>query len=279
MSSRTFPTVGGPEAAGFHTTTRESKRAHLRVPAFKNATKIHRKDQQEREKRMKTVAGEGKKGEFLGVQRIGVQRRVQGFGVQGKGFCGQKQKQNKKKMKSKMRKKKKKKMEKAEKEETEQTPSVRLRPISTSANFDFGQLTEVKMAEVELTEVEHPLLFTSLFTLFVRGCHFFLVTESFFLGVQRSAKVFFFFGYKKLFFDTEHFFWVDIVSSVGIRLWDLATEWCPSPKSSTPWPTPSLSNLALNSSFPLGQCSAEKLAEGPKVGVLGSGNRENKRKK
>ena len=32
----------------------------------------------------------------------------------------------------------------------------RLRPISTSANFDFGQLAEVELSEVELAEVEHP---------------------------------------------------------------------------------------------------------------------------
>ena len=42
--------VGPP---GFHTTTREPKRAHLRVPVFKN--KIQRKDPQEREERKKIV--------------------------------------------------------------------------------------------------------------------------------------------------------------------------------------------------------------------------------
>ena len=31
-------------------------------------------------------------------------------------------------------------------------------PISTSANFDFGQLAEVELSEVELAEVEHPPL-------------------------------------------------------------------------------------------------------------------------
>ena len=39
------------------------KRAHLRVPAFTKTTKIQREDPQERERRMKTVAGEGKKKE------------------------------------------------------------------------------------------------------------------------------------------------------------------------------------------------------------------------
>ena len=43
-----------------------NKRAHLRVPAFKN-TKIQREDpQREREKRAKMEAGEGKKREILG---------------------------------------------------------------------------------------------------------------------------------------------------------------------------------------------------------------------
>ena len=47
---------------GFHTTAREPKRAHLRVPAFKNTTKIPREDpQREREKRAKMETGEGKK--------------------------------------------------------------------------------------------------------------------------------------------------------------------------------------------------------------------------
>ena len=146
---------------GFTRQLENSKRAHLRVLAFKNTTKIQRKDQQEREKRMKTVAGEGKKSEILGVQRrrgpaeggsSGGRCPAEGldFRVQGKGFGEQKQKQNKKKMKSMMRKKKKKKrkrerkkrkrerkrrkQEKADQEATEQTPSVPLRPISTSAN-------------------------------------------------------------------------------------------------------------------------------------------------
>ena len=43
-----------------HTTAREPKRAHLRVPAFNHTTKIQRNDPQER-KKMKIVAGEEKK--------------------------------------------------------------------------------------------------------------------------------------------------------------------------------------------------------------------------
>ena len=38
----------------------------FRAPAFKNTTKIQRKDSQEREERKKIVAGEGKKSEILG---------------------------------------------------------------------------------------------------------------------------------------------------------------------------------------------------------------------
>ena len=48
---------GGPEAAGVS----HDSRAHFRVPAFKNTTKIQREDPQERERRMEIVAGERKK--------------------------------------------------------------------------------------------------------------------------------------------------------------------------------------------------------------------------
>ena len=76
----------------------------------------------------------------------GVQRRgCPGFRVQGSCFGDRKQEQNKKETKSKMRKKKKKqnkvkerqktKRKNEKKEETEQTPSVRLRPISSSASW------------------------------------------------------------------------------------------------------------------------------------------------
>ena len=52
-------TPAAPKPLELQTTAREPKRAHFRVPAFKNTTKIPRKDPQEREERMKTVAGEG----------------------------------------------------------------------------------------------------------------------------------------------------------------------------------------------------------------------------
>ena len=109
---------------------------------------------------------------FWGVQRRGGGSSGGGggfgvWGLQGKGFWGQKQKQNKKKMKSKMRKKKKKKKKREEKRKKQKKKKqskhhlfdfgqFRLRPISTSANFDFGQVAEVELAEVELAEVEHP---------------------------------------------------------------------------------------------------------------------------
>ena len=51
---------------GFHTTVRESKRAHLRVPAFKKTTKIQREDTQRGKKRTNFAAGQGKKSEILG---------------------------------------------------------------------------------------------------------------------------------------------------------------------------------------------------------------------
>ena len=53
------PGLVGPP--GFHTTTREPKRPHFKVPVFKNTTKIPRKRPNKREKRMKTVAGGVKK--------------------------------------------------------------------------------------------------------------------------------------------------------------------------------------------------------------------------
>ena len=158
---------------GLHMSTRELQTCTVDGNGASNTTKIQRKDQQEREKRVNTVVGEGKqRAKFWGVQRRGpvegVHRKgsnggggpAEGLGLsfQGKGFWGQKQKQNKKKIKSKIRKKKKKrerekrkrkrrKQEKTEKEEKEETPSVRLRPIATLANFDFGQFdSEVELA-------------------------------------------------------------------------------------------------------------------------------------
>ena len=56
---------GGPIRPGRRGFTRQpespNKCAHFRVPAFENTTKIQRKDPQERERRMKIVAGGGKK--------------------------------------------------------------------------------------------------------------------------------------------------------------------------------------------------------------------------
>ena len=64
-----FWEVGGPRRVGprtravkppgFHTTAREPKRAHFRVPSFKNTTKIQREDTQRERKR--TKMGERKK--------------------------------------------------------------------------------------------------------------------------------------------------------------------------------------------------------------------------
>ena len=50
---------------GFHTTTREPKRAHLRARRFKTPPKFHEKTSRERQKEQK-CAGEGKKSEILG---------------------------------------------------------------------------------------------------------------------------------------------------------------------------------------------------------------------
>ena len=62
-----FQHFGGPLRPGFHTTTREPKRAHLRIPVFTKTTKIQREDTQrettrakmerEREKREKILGG------------------------------------------------------------------------------------------------------------------------------------------------------------------------------------------------------------------------------
>ena len=156
----------------------ESQNVHIfRVPAFKTPTKFN--ERTPRERRMKIVAGGGKKERNFGrsggglsggglssgglssgrVHRqwgaeFGVSGSVQVFRDENRNKTKTKMKRdmskNKKKVKkSKMRKQKKK--QEREKEETEQTPSFRLRPInfefgqfrvrpiSTSANFDFGQ--------------------------------------------------------------------------------------------------------------------------------------------
>ena len=57
------PKGGAPP--GFHTTAREPKRAHFRVQAYKNTTKLHK-----RGKMMKIVASDGKKSaKFWAVRR------------------------------------------------------------------------------------------------------------------------------------------------------------------------------------------------------------------
>ena len=55
-----FSLLGGPfmKPLGFTRQPKNSKRAHFRAPALQTPPKIHENDQQEREKRMKTVAGE-----------------------------------------------------------------------------------------------------------------------------------------------------------------------------------------------------------------------------
>ena len=59
------PGLVGPP--GFHTTAHEPKRAHLRVPVFKNTTKIQRKSPPERGEKNKNCGGRGKKkSEILG---------------------------------------------------------------------------------------------------------------------------------------------------------------------------------------------------------------------
>ena len=70
---------------GFHTTTREPKRAHLRVPAIKkNTTKIQREDTQRGKKRTNFAVGEGKN-EILGGPGEG---RSRGRAVQGRAVPG-----------------------------------------------------------------------------------------------------------------------------------------------------------------------------------------------
>ena len=84
---------------GPHTTAPEPKRGHWRVGAFKNTTKIQREDPQEKEERMKIVAGVGKteggpaegghtvRGED--VQNLGQVPKKLGFGPNWFGLAGQ----------------------------------------------------------------------------------------------------------------------------------------------------------------------------------------------
>ena len=55
-----------PKPPGFHTTTREPKRVHLRVPVFKNTTKIQRKGPTREGEKNKNCGGREKKSEILG---------------------------------------------------------------------------------------------------------------------------------------------------------------------------------------------------------------------
>ena len=74
---------------GCHTTVREPKRAHLRVPVFKNTTKIQREDIQRGKKRTNFAAGEGKKrAKFWAVPEAVPGRAVPGRAVPGKGGPG-----------------------------------------------------------------------------------------------------------------------------------------------------------------------------------------------
>ena len=74
---------------GFHTTAREPKSAHLRVPAFNHTTKFQRNDPQERRKK-ENCGGRGKKrAKFWAVRRKGVRRRGSGGGVRVGGESGE----------------------------------------------------------------------------------------------------------------------------------------------------------------------------------------------
>ena len=68
--------------SGFHTTTREPKRAHVRVPAFKNTTKIQRKGSTREGEKNKNCGGRRKKkSEILGGPAEGGRRRGAGGGA------------------------------------------------------------------------------------------------------------------------------------------------------------------------------------------------------
>ena len=66
-----------PKPPGFHTTTRDPKRAHLRVSVFTKTTKFNEKTPRERQKERKWGAGEGeKKAKFWAVRWRAVWRKV-----------------------------------------------------------------------------------------------------------------------------------------------------------------------------------------------------------
>ena len=82
---------GGPVwwgRRGSHTTAREPRRAHLRVPVFKNTTKIQREDIQRGKKRTNFAAGEEKKERNFGRSRGGPGKGGPGKGGPGKGGPG-----------------------------------------------------------------------------------------------------------------------------------------------------------------------------------------------
>ena len=70
------PGLVGPP--GFHTTAREPKRAHLRVPVFKNTTKIQRRGPTREGEKNENCGGRGKKkrAKFWAVRRRAVRRRA-----------------------------------------------------------------------------------------------------------------------------------------------------------------------------------------------------------
>ena len=77
LATKEIPNAEVSESADtfFTRQPENSKRAHSRVPAFKNTTKIPREDPQRERKTAKKVAG-GKKGaKYWAVRRRGVRRR------------------------------------------------------------------------------------------------------------------------------------------------------------------------------------------------------------
>ena len=73
-------TTDGFGAAGVSHDSPRAKRAHLRVPAFKNTTKNSTRRHPERQKKNENAAGKGKTAKFWAVRRREVRRRVSGAG-------------------------------------------------------------------------------------------------------------------------------------------------------------------------------------------------------
>ena len=81
--------TGLTQLACFTRQPENSKRAHLRVPDFKNTTKIQREDPQRERKRATMGAGEAKKSaKFWAVRRRGVRRRGFRAGGPAQGVSG-----------------------------------------------------------------------------------------------------------------------------------------------------------------------------------------------